>query len=339
MCWVSHQRHVSEVAGDGWRGGDFDFAKERLADVDRQPILVGLETIGARDPAAFGLGFDNRHAGNAAQQVSRRAADAMRAELAWCVIGERWRLDSRLWWLEVGAQPAGSVKPLEEFEKVIGSAGDQVGIFAGQAEDAAVLVFDCQRAARRCADDDVALAHVWRQLGQVGAGIAASGVKFAIGLHGQAAAVLLGHRHLAAVVRQHFYRSQADVRLVIVGAAPMKIDHLGTVGGGRGRARKARAEAGPREAREGRMPADAEHALGQAAKQAIVDRKVGQRREGRAELPQELAAAEQPAAQWKAIALGQPRFGDDVHLGDLNAVRADARAYTAHRAIVYRAVH
>src|SRR5436190_14844956 len=87
------------------------------------------------------------------------------------------------------------------------------------------------------------------------------------------------------------------------------------------------------------MPADAQQPVGDGAQQPVLDREVGKRRKRRAELAEELASAQQPAPQRQTVAFSQPRFGDNVHLGDLNAVRADPRAHATDRAVVYRAVH
>ena len=93
----------------------------------------------------------------------------------------------------------------------------------------------------------------------------------------RAATVLLGDDDLTAQVAQHIHCGFAHARLVVIGAAPVEVDHLGEGRRGLGRGGLA-LEPGPealaREAREGGVAADAQRPLGKAAQQLVLNGQV-----------------------------------------------------------------
>src|SRR6185436_5434259 len=107
---------------------------------------------------------------------------------------------------------------------------------------------------------------------------------------------------------------------------------------GGGRAFEPTAEIAPGKFGKRRVPAYAKPALGQAAQEFILHREIRERREPRADLAHQFTAPQQPVTAGEALAFGQRRFRQDIHLRHWHTVRTNKRAHAASRAIIYGAI-
>ncbi len=122
-------------------------------------------------------------------------------------------------------QPFG-FQNFQKFKNVVSIVRHQLGLFAGDAQHGVVFVLESQRATGGCTDDGVAVAHPHCQFTDICQRIRPRRFEIAVGLHRQAAAILLGNAHLDLIPFQHFDGRLPHARLVVIGGAAVKIDNL-----------------------------------------------------------------------------------------------------------------
>ena len=259
----------------------FDLPEQLVADAHGDVVLLLLQPVRSRDPAAVVIHVDGPQPGHEREQVHCRQADPAAPELAWGVI--RQLLVEAA---EARVEAALLVQLEQELADIPGGRRHRVRVFTAHVEDLLVLGLERVRARGRRPDDPVALAGIFGEHVDVATRLVPRRLVQAVADHRQAAAFLRRRDHFEPVPLQDGDRGVGHVLLVEVGGAAVKVDDS-LVGRWHGRAagapevaaapRKARTERPARVGRQGRLAMDAEDDLEEGPEEPVTQGRVGKR--------------------------------------------------------------